>query len=150
MKIMVLSGVNINMIGIREKNVYGQTPITELLHQVKEFGESRGHEMHFCQSNNEGDLIDYIHSLYFEKFDVLIFNTGALCHTSYALKDAIKASHVPFYAEVHFRNSFAASTTGAYRAIEITAQHADFMCLGAGITGYKLAIEAAESKLMHN
>jgi len=148
MKIMVLSGVNINMIGIREKDVYGKTSIEEHLHQLKKFGEARGHEMHFRHSNCEGELIDHIHSLYFEKFDVLIFNTGALCHTSYALKDAIKASNIPFYAEVHFRNSFAASITGAYRSIEITAQEADFMCLGAGIMGYKLAIEAAEEKLL--
>ena len=147
MKIMVLNGVNINMIGIREREVYGNDSIKDLMEDIKKFGESRGHEMHFFHSNNEGELIDYIHSLYFEKYDVLIFNTGALCHTSYALKDAIKASQVPFYAEVHFRNSFAATITGSYRAIEITARQADFLCLGAGAFGYKLAIEAAESKL---
>ena len=87
MKIMVIHGPNLNMLGIREKGVYGSRSLDDLCRDLKQEGEKRGHTLDFYQSNSEGALIDAIHRAYFERYDGLVINPGAYTHYSYAIYD---------------------------------------------------------------
>jgi len=143
MKIMILNGCNINMLGIMEPEVYGNRMYKDIMAEVKAFAEGRGHEVHIFQSNHEGVLIDHIHELYHEKYDGLVFNPGALCHTSYALKDALVAAQTPS-VEVHLTNCFARSITGNYRNTMITGLAVNSIMFGTGPKVYELGIKALE------
>ena len=88
MKILVLNGPNLNMTGIRKKDVYGAETLEDINRELKEYGESKGAEMLFYQSNHEGDIIDVIHSSRTE-YDGVVINAGAYTHYSYAIRDAI-------------------------------------------------------------
>lgn len=92
MKFMVINGPNINMIGVREKGIYGSKSFTEICEYIKEEGEKRGHEVTLLQSNCEGTMIDFLQRAYFEKFDGVVINPGAYTHYSIALHDAIKGN----------------------------------------------------------
>ena len=76
MKFMVINGPNINMIGVREKGIYGSKSFTEICEYIKEEGEKRGHEVTLLQSNCEGTMIDFLQRAYFEKFDGVVINPG--------------------------------------------------------------------------
>ncbi len=149
MKLMILNGVNINMLGIMEKDVYGERMYEDVMDDIRKFSEARGHEVHIFQSNHEGRLIDCIHALYHEKYDGLIFNPGALCHTSYALKDALVAAQTPS-VEVHLTNCFARSATDSYRNIMITGLAVNAIMFGGGPKVYELGVKALESIISSN
>ena len=101
MKILVLNGPNLNMTGIRKKNVYGAETLADINTQLKEYGESKGAEMFFYQSNHEGAIIDVIHQSK-DDYDGVVINAGAYTHYSYAIRDAIEAvSDYTPYVEVH-------------------------------------------------
>ena len=101
MKILVLNGPNLNMTGIRKTNVYGAQTLDDINNELKAYGESKGCEMYFYQSNHEGTLIDVIHESK-DKYDGVVLNAGAYTHYSYAIRDAIEAvaDFTPF-VEVH-------------------------------------------------
>ncbi len=90
MKILVLNGPNLNMTGIRKTNVYGAQTLDDINNELKAYGESKGCEMYFYQSNHEGALIDVIHESK-DKYDGVVLNAGAYTHYSYAIRDAIEA-----------------------------------------------------------
>ncbi|MCQ2798724.1 MAG: type II 3-dehydroquinate dehydratase [Bacilli bacterium] len=100
MKILVLNGPNLNMLGIREPDIYGKNTYKDLLAYIKEHCDSKGVEVSFYQSNHEGDLVDAIQNAYFNKIDGIVINPGAYTHTSVALLDAVKAVSIPT-VEVH-------------------------------------------------
>lgn len=100
MKIYVLNGPNLNMLGIREPDQYGKKSYTDLCETVKSYAEKRGVEVVLFQSNHEGDLVDKIQEAYFEGVDGIVINPGAYTHTSIALYDAVKAVALPC-VEVH-------------------------------------------------
>ena len=100
MKILVINGPNLNMLGIREPDKYGTESYTELIKQTKDFCDSLGIDTVFYQSNHEGDLVDKIQDAYFEGADGIVINPGAYTHTSIALLDAISAVRLPT-VEVH-------------------------------------------------
>jgi len=144
MRLMVINGPNINMTGIREKKHYGSKKFEEVIADIREAGEKRGHEMSFYQSNHEGDIIDQFHKVYFENFDGVIYNPGAHVHYSYAIKDAIVASDRPVI-EVHFSNLHKrVLTDGEYRKISVIAAACVGYIAGLGANGYILAIQALE------
>ena len=91
MKIMVINGPNINMIGIREKNIYGTVSFDDIIKMIKEEAAKRDIEVTCWQSNFEGQLVTWIQDAYFEHYDGIIINPGAYTHTSIAIADAIKA-----------------------------------------------------------
>ena len=91
MKFMVLNGPNLNMVGIREKNIYGSTGFDSIIAMIREEADKRGVEVDCRQSNHEGDLVDWIQEAYFKQFDGIIINPGAYTHTSIALADAVHA-----------------------------------------------------------
>ena len=80
MKIMIINGPNLNMLGVREKNIYGTRNYEDVCNYVKEEGKKRNHEILMVQSNSEGEIIDFIQKAYFEKYEGIIINPGAYTH----------------------------------------------------------------------
>ncbi len=101
MKIMVINGPNINMIGIREKNIYGTISFDEIIRMINDEANKRGIEVKCLQSNYEGQLVTWIQDAYFENYDGIIINPGAYTHTSIAIADAIKAIAPVPVVEIH-------------------------------------------------
>ena len=100
MKFLVINGPNLNMLGIREPQIYGTNTYQDLVEYVSDYCAQRGVETEFVQSNHEGDLVDAIQKAYFDKVDGIIINPAAYTHTSVALLDALKAVQIPT-VEVH-------------------------------------------------
>lgn len=100
MKILVINGPNLNMLGIREPEIYGSRTYDELVGMIREKAAELGVDVEFYQSNHEGDLVDKIQEAYFRHFDGIVINPGAYTHTSVALLDAVKAVMIPT-VEVH-------------------------------------------------
>lgn len=102
MKIQVINGPNLNMLGIREKSIYGTMTLEDINNLVLKEAEELNIEVSFFQSNHEGSIIDKIHACYNE-YDGIIMNPGAFTHYSYAIRDAIAAVNIPT-VEVHLSN----------------------------------------------
>ena len=103
MKIYVLNGPNLNMLGIREPDKYGTVSYDELCAMIRSHCDACGVEAVVYHSNHEGDLVDKIQEAYFEKADGIVINPGAYTHTSIALLDAVSAVRIPT-VEVHISN----------------------------------------------
>ncbi len=104
MKFLIINGVNLNLTGKREKDVYGAESLDEINERIKEFVEVNGDEVEFYQSNIEGELVNKLHDAYLGgAYDGILLNAGAFTHYSYALRDAIAAIDIPV-AEVHMSN----------------------------------------------
>ena len=138
MKLMVINGPNLNMLGVREKNIYGTKDFTEVCDYIKEEGAKRGHEITLLQSNIEGEIINFIQKAYYEKYEGIIINPGAYTHYSYAIHDAIKGVSIPA-VEVHISN---VHTREEFRKISVTAPACIGQMCGFGYFGYVLAMEA--------
>ena len=100
MKILVLNGPNMNMLGIRQPEIYGKATYADLVEMIEQEAEKLGVSVSFFQSNHEGALVDAIQQAYFDKVDCIIINPAAYTHTSVALLDAVKAVGIPT-VEVH-------------------------------------------------
>ena len=134
MKILVLNGPNLNLIGHREPEIYGNQSLDEFLDTVKKrFPE---HQIDTCQSNHEGVLIDKLHEA-MDKYDGVVMNPGGYAHTSIALADAVRAIRIPV-VEVHISNIFERE---AFRHHSYTADAALKTIVGHGLEGYAEAIE---------
>ncbi|MGL4849318.1 MAG: type II 3-dehydroquinate dehydratase [Clostridium sp.] len=138
MKIMVINGPNLNMLGIREKNIYGEESLGEIEKLLRE--EGKNHELEFFQSNSEGAIIDKIHEAFYEKFDGIIINPGAYTHYSYAIHDAIKAVNIRT-VEVHISNIHSREE---FRSKSVTASACIGQISGFGKRGYVLGLKALE------
>ena len=103
MKILVLNGPNINMIGIREKGIYGTMTYESIVQMIHDEAQQRNIEVEVRQSNHEGVLVDWIQEAYFTHVDGIVINPGAYTHTSIALRDAIAGVEVPV-VEIHISN----------------------------------------------
>lgn len=100
MKIYVLNGPNLNMLGVREPAIYGSESYADLIEKIEAYAKEKGVAVCALQSNHEGALVDYIQKAYFEGIDGIVFNPGAYTHTSVAILDALKAVGIPT-VEVH-------------------------------------------------
>ena len=100
MKILVLNGPNLNMLGLREEDIYGQESLSDIESKLKKMAKQSQCEITFFQSNAEHELINEIHNAYKNNIDSIIFNPAGYTHTSIALRDAILAVKIPFF-EVH-------------------------------------------------
>ena len=100
MHILVINGPNMNMLGIRQPEIYGRATYADLQSMIREEAENLGVQVSFFQSNHEGALVDAIQQAYFDKVDGIIINPAAYTHTSVALLDAVKAVGIPT-VEVH-------------------------------------------------
>lgn len=136
-KILVLNGPNINLLGIREKNVYGKQDYAALCEFIKEQAEEIGVEVELKQSNYEGELVTWIQDAY-GKFDGIVINPAAYTHYSVALLDAIKGVALPTI-EVHISNVHAREE---FRHKSVTAPACLGQICGLGFMGYALALRA--------
>lgn len=137
MKILVINGPNINMLGIREKNIYGSETFDTLIDTCIQTGEYLGVEIECYQSNHEGDLVDKIQEAY-QKVDGIVINPGAYTHTSIALLDALKAVSIPA-VEVHISK---VEERESFRQISYIREACYKTITGQGIKGYAMAIES--------
>lgn len=136
-KILVILGPNLNMVGVREKGIYGEETAQSISEQIKVFANEQGFSVEIYQSNHEGDLIDKIHAAR-ENFDGAVINAGALTHYSYALRDAIACVKIPF-VEVHMSNIHAREE---FRHTSVIAPVCAGQIAGFGKNSYFLAITA--------
>ena len=137
MKILILNGPNINMLGIREPAIYGRETYDDLVRKVQVHADTRGVEVSFYQSNHEGDLIDAIQRAYFDRLDGIVFNPGGYTHTSIALADAVKGVGIPT-VEVHISD---VSRREAFRQVSFIRDVAVGSVIGRGLDGYTDAMD---------
>ena len=141
MKILVLNGPNINMLGIREPNIYGNQNFNSLLKLIDQVGEELGVEIHQYQSNYEGAIVDQIQAAY-GVYDGIVINPAAYTHTSIAILDALKAVAIPS-VEVHISDI---SAREDFRKFSYTALACELTIKGKGLEGYREAIKYLVSK----
>ena len=136
MKILVLNGPNINMLGIREPDIYGKQTFQDLLRLLNQTAEELNIEVQQFQSNHEGDLVDQIQQA-LGRFDGIVINPAAYTHTSVAILDALKAVALPT-VEVHLTDI---STREEFRRFSFVSLYAQKTICGKGFDGYKEGLE---------
>ena len=143
MKILVLNGPNLNMLGIRQPEIYGKTSYQDLVAMIQEEADRMDVDVSFFQSNHEGALVDAIQQAYFDKVEGIVINPAAYTHTSVAILDALKAVMLPA-VEVHLSD---VSAREAFRQVS----YAGMACLktyaGYGFDGYRMAAEFLKNYL---
>lgn len=137
MKILVLNGPNLNMLGIREPDIYGKDTYDDLVALIRKHCDESGIEAEFKQSNSEGTLVDYIQQAFFDKVDGIVINPGAYTHTSVALLDALKAVQIPT-VEVHISK---VDEREPFRQISYVSYYAQKTIIGKGFQGYLEAVD---------
>lgn len=135
-RILLVNGPNLNLLGVREPEVYGTDTLEDVVTRVTEVARSAGFELRAVQSNHEGVLIDAIHAARGD-CDAIIINPGALTHTSIALRDALAGVALPV-AEVHLSNVHAREE---FRHHSYVSPIAEFVIAGAGVQGYEFAVQ---------
>ena len=135
MKILVLNGPNLNMLGIREPGIYGSNTFADLLALIERTAQEEGLDIEQYQSNHEGDLVDKIQWAY-GKVDGIVINPAAYTHTSVAILDALKAVSIPA-VEVHISDVDAREP---FRQISYPGMYCEKTIKGHGIDGYREAI----------
>jgi 3-dehydroquinate dehydratase-2 len=134
-KLIIINGPNLNLLGTREKEIYGNLSFSEFLEEIKtKFPDV---ELDYYQSNIEGELIDKIHEVGFT-YDGIVLNAAAYTHTSIGIADAVKAIKTPV-VEVHISNTHAREE---YRHFSYISSVAKGVILGFGLQGYELAIQS--------
>ncbi len=137
MKFLILNGPNINILGIREPDIYGRQTYDDLVKLIKCHAEELGVEVEFVQSNHEGDLVDAIQNAYFSHTDGIVFNPAAYTHTSVAIADAVKGVGIPT-VEVHISD---VSKRESFRQVSYISAAAVKTIAGQGLDGYNQALD---------
>ena len=135
---MILNGPNLNFLGIREKEIYGNKTYQDLEKYLKEYAKLKNIELFVKQTNYEGELIDYIQKGYLEQYDGIIINPGALTHYSYSLYDAILSVKPLKVIEVHLTDP---KTREDFRKKSVISEVCFKTIVGLGFESYKLAID---------
>ncbi len=141
MKIKIINGPNLNMLGIREPDVYGKLTYKDLVEFVTCVCAEKGADCSVYQSNHEGDIVTEIQNCYGE-YDAIVINPAAYTHTSVAILDALKAVSIPT-AEVHLSE---VSEREEFRHFSYVSLYAEKVITGKGFEGYKEAIEYLVNK----
>ena len=136
-KILIINGPNLNLLGIREDDIYGKDSLDKIKSDCEKKGIEKKLEIIFFQSNNEGEIIDKIHEVN-DKFDGLIINPAAFTHSSIAILDSLRAINKP-KIEIHLSNIYAREE---YRKKSITSEGVHGLICGFGGNSYLLGIEA--------
>ena len=144
MKILIINGPNINMLGIREPDIYGTTTYKDLVNMIYDYCTQNNIETEVYQSNHEGDLVDKIQSAY-NKIDGIVINPGAYTHTSIAILDALKAVQIPT-VEVHISD---VDQRDEFRKISYIRPICIKTISGHGVNGYIEAIEFVADYCRH-
>lgn len=143
MKLYVLNGPNLNLLGIREPGVYGNESYHDLIQKIEGYAKEKNVSVKCLQSNHEGTLVDHIHEGFFEGIDGIVFNPGAYTHTSIALFDALKATRIPT-VEVHISDVDAREP---FRQVSYIRPACIATVKGHGTNGYLEAIDILLSYL---
>lgn len=136
-KITIINGPNLNFLGIREKEIYGEFNYNELVNYIMDYGKTEGIEINVFQSNSEGVIIDEIQKCYFDNIDGIIINPGAYTHYSYAIRDAISSVMIPTI-ELHISNIYKRED---FRKVSVIKDVCIKQIYGKGIKGYIEALE---------
>ena len=143
--IYVLNGPNLNLLGTREPEIYGAETLSDVENRTRAKAEALGHTIEFKQSNQEGELVDWIQQARSEAC-ALVINAGAYTHTSVAILDALLATDIPCI-EVHLSNIFQREE---FRHHSYLSRASTGVICGFGAKGYELAIEAIADQLSSN
>ena len=141
MKILVINGPNLNLLGLREPDIYGRRTYADLLEMIRAEAEKIGVEVSFVQSNHEGALVDAIQAAY-GTADGIVINPGAYTHTSVAILDAVKAVGIPT-VEVHISDP---DTREAFRKVSYIRAACVASIKGHGLEGYLEALRLLSAK----
>lgn len=141
MKILIINGPNINMLGVREKEIYGDQTYNQLLAQISRWSADYSVEIKHVQSNHEGVMVDEIQAAY-GQFDAIIINPAAYTHTSIAILDALKAVNLPS-VEVHISNI---CERESFRQVSYAGMACEKTISGQGFDGYRQAIQYLTEK----
>ena len=141
-KVLVISGPNLNLLGKREKNIYGETSLIEIHLKMEDIGIKKNLIVECKQSNSESAIIDFIQNA-FNKFDGIIINAGGYSHTSVSIRDALKYFD-GYIIEIHMSNIHAREE---FRRISMISDVSDGIIIGFGADSYYLALKAIKSKL---
>lgn len=139
MKVLVLNGPNLDLLGIREKNIYGKNTLQDIALMLNEEAEKLNHELDFVQSNYEGEIIEKIHEAR-NKYDYIILNPAAFTHYSIAIRDAISGVNIPTI-EVHLSNIH---TREEFRQKSVIAPVCIGQISGFGGNSYVVALHAID------
>lgn len=137
MKILIINGPNLNLLGRREPDIYGHRDFDSYLADLRKTFDGRGVTIDYVQSNVEGEIINFMHDA-MGRYDGIILNAGGYTHTSVAIADAIRSIDVPV-VEVHISNIFAREE---YRRISLTGAACRGAITGFGLDSYRLAVES--------
>lgn len=140
--IHIINGPNLNMLGVRETEIYGATAFEDYLERLRELFPSL--DLVYFQSNHEGDLIDYLQQDEVRYSEGVVINAGALAHYSYALADALKIVEAPII-EVHITNTYARED---FRHQDVLSPICEGVIVGLGLDGYRLAVANLLSGLL--
>jgi 3-dehydroquinate dehydratase-2 len=143
MKILLVNGPNLNLLGTREPAVYGSATLADVEAMAADEARSLGAELIAFQSNHEGALVERVHAARAEQVDFIVINAGAYTHTSVALRDALAGVAIPFI-EVHISN---VHKREPFRHPSYLSDIADGLIVGLGVAGYRLAVRAAVGRL---
>ena len=143
MKLLILNGPNLNLLGLREPNIYGRETYQDLCDRIRAHAEQKGIDVRLVQSNHEGDLVDAIQQAYFDGLDGIVLNPGAYTHTSIALLDALKGVGLPA-VEVHVSDP---DTREEFRHLSYVRAACVATIKGHGTNGYLEAIDLLFNRL---
>ena len=143
MRIFVLNGPNLNMLGIREPEVYGKQTYQDLCKLINNYCNEKSIEVTIYQSNHEGELVDLIQKAYYDKVDGIVINPAAYTHNSIALLDALKSVSIPC-VEVHISD---VSKREDFRQVSYIRSACINSIIGKGLNGYLLAVDELENHL---
>ncbi len=135
MRLLLINGPNLNLLGQREPSIYGLTSLGTIESEIQKIAKEQEFEIEFFQSNSEGELIDRIQKA-INQIDGIMINAGAYTHTSIALRDALAGSSIP-YVELHLSNTYARED---FRQKSLLAEHAIGVVCGFGSLSYNLAL----------
>lgn len=137
MKILVINGPNLNMLGIREPDIYGKKTYADLCNLIEDTAKDRGVTVEIFQSNHEGELVEKIQWAYFHRYDGIIINPAAYTHTSVAILDALKSVNIPA-VEVHISD---VDSREDFRQISYVGKYCFEKIAGEGFDGYVHAMD---------
>ena len=143
MKVVVLNGPNLNLLGTREPQIYGSTTLADVEASLRAQAKELGIELECFQSNHEGAIVDRIHAARAEGVTFMMINPGAFTHTSLAIRDAFSGVAIPF-VEVHISNVYKRE---AFRHHSYLSDVAESVMCGFGTLGYNLALQFINTKL---
>ena len=141
MKILIINGVNLNMLGVREPELYGKGDYKALVNSVKSHAKDIGVKIKCFQSNFEGKIVTEIQKAY-RRYDGIVINAGAYTHTSIAILDALKAVSIPT-VEVHITDI---NTREEFRKLSYISLYAEKFIAGKGVVGYSEALDYLKEK----